>query len=140
MSRFEDWPQRLDAAVEAARTRAFAWGSFDCCLWAADVALAITGEDPAAIYRGAYHDEAGAAALIAQHGSLAALVTALLGPPIHPAWAHRADLVLAHLTLEGGGTGDSVGVCLGHHCAFTRRQGLVFVPRVKVSAAWKVGR
>jgi hypothetical protein len=52
MKRYEDWPQRLVAAIEAARGRPFSWGAMDCCLFAADVVLAMTGVDYAAGFRG----------------------------------------------------------------------------------------
>src|SRR6185437_11886108 len=42
----------------------FAWGVNDCCLFPADAIHAMTGVDIAAGFRGKYHDQAGAFALI----------------------------------------------------------------------------
>jgi hypothetical protein len=62
--RLNDWPQRLSATLTAARTRAYVFGEHDCGLNAADAALAVTGEDPAAAYRGRYTTYAGARRLL----------------------------------------------------------------------------
>jgi hypothetical protein len=41
LTRREDWPSRLAAALEEARDKPFKWGSHDCGLFAADCVLAI---------------------------------------------------------------------------------------------------
>jgi len=51
VSRPPDWPERLLAALAAARDRPFRWGEHDCCLFAADLIEAVTGVDPAAAFR-----------------------------------------------------------------------------------------
>jgi hypothetical protein len=43
MTRLELWPSRLDAVIQAAATRPFAWGEHDCCTFAADCVEAVTG-------------------------------------------------------------------------------------------------
>jgi uncharacterized protein DUF6950 len=59
---------RLAEFLSAALARDFAWGRHDCMLFAADWALALTGRDPAAPWRGTYSDEAGARAIIQASG------------------------------------------------------------------------
>lgn len=56
-------------------SRPFAWGSLDCCLWAADWVLARSGRDPAAPLRGGYWTEAGAGELVRRAGGILALVS-----------------------------------------------------------------
>ena len=131
--RVHDWPERLALAVEAERQASFQWGVHDCCLFAADVVLAITGTDHAAIFRGRYDSEHGAMRLIAGHGSIEALITGLLGPAAHPSRAGRGDVVLADLAL-----GPTLGICLGNECAFKAPEGLLFQPRAVAHLAWKV--
>ncbi len=58
--RYRDWTTRLNDAIKAAQGRPFSWGEFDCCLFAADCAMAVCGLDPAKPYRGKYKTEAGA--------------------------------------------------------------------------------
>jgi hypothetical protein len=48
----------------------FAYGEMDCCLWPAGWVQAQTGQDPAAIYRGRYDDEAGAKAFAEEAGGV----------------------------------------------------------------------
>ncbi|HEY1723953.1 MAG TPA: hypothetical protein VGF89_00915 [Steroidobacteraceae bacterium] len=134
--RFPDWPQRLDAAIEVARSLPFAYGTHDCCLFAADVVLAVTGEDHAAQLRGTYTSEQDAQALLEQLGGLEAFVRSKLGEPIHVAMAGRGDIMLADApppaTLSG------LGVCIGLRCAFADTRGLAFIPRQRCRLAWKI--
>lgn len=51
----------IDAAVRSRFSQPFVWGRCDCCMAVADVLVAMGRPDPAAPYRGRYHDEAGAA-------------------------------------------------------------------------------
>lgn len=139
LTRLPDWPQRLDAAIEAARSRCFAYGEFDCYLFAADTVLAITGVDLAASFRGQYDSPVSAARILAGYGSMEAIATSLLGEPVHPARARRGDVVLAQLPIPDGETGDCAGVCTGHYFAFAQPQGLGFVRRAAVRLAWCVG-
>ena len=60
IDRLPDWPARLSELVTRAHALPFAWGSHDCCLWAADAVVALTGRDPAIDLRGLYFDEFGA--------------------------------------------------------------------------------
>lgn len=48
---------RVVEFLTAARVRPWKWGTDDCCMTPADWVLAETGIDPAAEFRGAYHDE-----------------------------------------------------------------------------------
>ena len=56
-----------------AMRREFSWGGHDCALFCADRVLAVTGVDPARRWRGSYHSEAGARAVIEAAGGLVAL-------------------------------------------------------------------
>ncbi|RJL08407.1 DUF6950 family protein [Paracoccus siganidrum] len=53
----------LGAYVQRTAALPWCWGVQDCTIWAADWCLIRWGVDPAARYRGRYHDEAGALAL-----------------------------------------------------------------------------
>ena len=133
LKRFEDWPRRLDAAIEGARKRPFSWGSHDCALFAADVVVALTGEDLAAYGRGHYDSAETALRMISAGGGLAAIATKALGEPVPVPQARRGDVVL-----RCGEHGPSLGICLGARCAFTGFEGLVFVPLNECEQAWHV--
>ena len=45
--RLPDWTARLAGVIRAGEDAPFAWGTFDCCLAAADAMLATTGVDAA---------------------------------------------------------------------------------------------
>jgi hypothetical protein len=129
LKRFQDWPKRLDAAIEDARKKSFAWGGHDCALFAADVVKAITGEDFAAPWRGRYESAVQAMRRLRPHGGLPGLVTQLLGEPVKPEQARRGDVVLKS---------GALGICLGAKCAFTGLDGLVFVTLKECELVWHV--
>ncbi len=135
MRRFEDWPRRLDAAIEAARARHFSWSEgHDCCLFAADVVLALTGRDFAESFRGRYSTRAEAVALLGARGGLEAVVTSYLGQPLPTALlARRGDVVMVE-TPEG----RALGVSVGGKAACAGPQGLTFVPMAGWLSGWRV--
>ena len=63
----------MTAFIRAAMRREFIWGEFDCILFCTDWVRIVTGIDPAARWRGGYHNEADARDIIAAFGSLTAL-------------------------------------------------------------------
>lgn len=136
--RAEDWPQRLGAVIEGARTRTFAYGTFDCALFAADCVLAMTEVDYAAELRG-YKSKLDAYRIVVGYGSLEAMITALLGrEPKHPSRAGRGDVVLATIDLEPGESGDCIGICVGPKCVFPRPVGVRLTPRTVIRLAWSI--
>ena len=133
LQRHPDWPARLDAAVETARSWRFAWGRNDCALWTASVVRDLTGEDFAADLRGRYRTRNGALVVMARAGGLACIVTRCLGDPVPITRAHRGDVCLACFD-----TGPSIGVCIGDRVAFTAPTGLSLVGLLECELAWHV--
>jgi len=140
-ARREDWPERL-AALVAKRLRArFRWGRHDCVSFACEAALAMTGADPLAAFRGTYADEAGAEAILAAHGGpgLEAFCDGLLGrfgcgPVAPPLLARRGDLALVP-----SGNQLTLGVVLGAEgVAAPGLRGLAFAPLKSAVRAWSV--
>jgi hypothetical protein len=138
LTRREDWPSRLAAALEAARDKPFVWGQHDCGLFAADCVLAMTDTDPAALYRGQYTDEEGARAtmLALSGGGLRAVWTKALGPAMNNTlMAKRGDVVL--VTTDYGET-EATGIVAGARVACLSQSGLLMMPARCIVAAWGV--
>lgn len=131
--RYEDWPKRLEAAIEAARVRRFSWGQHDCMLFAASVVQALTGRDVAAQHRGQYKGSQTAAAYTARHGGMATMVTKVLGDPVRPIQARRGDVVM-----RCDERGPALGVCVGAQAAFAGLRGLILRPLDECIQAWPV--
>ncbi|RZI91204.1 MAG: hypothetical protein EOP15_01890 [Pseudomonas sp.] len=92
--RYRDWTTRLNDVIKAALERPFSWGEFDCCIFAADCAVAVCGVDPAERYRGKYKTEAGAKrALKKTHGSLDAAWDACF-VRVAPSFIQRGDVAV----------------------------------------------
>lgn len=137
MMRAPDWQPRLDAVLRAAETRPFAWGRHDCALFVCDCLAAMTGEDPAARFRGRYATARGARGAIRRQGrarDLAGLATKVLGAPIAPAFARRGDV--AEVETDDG---FALGIVLGVVVALVAPEGLVRVATGRARNAWRVG-
>lgn len=111
MKRFGDWPALLDAFVASRLKLPFAWGWNDCCLFACDAVLAMTGEDLAESFRGKYFNARDAKRMLQQAGAetvgeLADRIAADFGLRcVPPQFAQRGDVVLLHREL-----GESLGI------------------------------
>lgn len=136
MYRFPDWEARLAAYLEPLRLRPFAWGTHDCCTFAAGAVAAMTGVDPMPEFRGRYSTAIGSARALSRYGggTLAATMDARFESAA-AALAHRGDIVM---------TSGLLGVCLGGFLVAVGsegdREGLIRIERHRwVDArAWRV--
>ena len=128
--RLENWPVRLDAAIEAARGRPFKWGEHDCATWASEVVCAITGARY--WFAASYGSEKDADREIERLGldSLAAGVSRVLEPLESPLLAQRGDIVQHKI--------GALGVCVGSMAMCLRERGLIAVPVKNCVRAWRV--
>jgi cell wall-associated NlpC family hydrolase len=144
MRRKHSWPEDLHAFIEARKSEPFAWGKNDCCIFAADAILAMTGIDVAADYRGkSYSDEAGAFAELHQVTGGATVEDAAvyaagkygLKSLPSPLFAQRGDLVLFN-----GDAGLALGIVHlnGRHALVVSTKGLARVPVKNCLKAWRV--
>lgn len=142
MKRHIDWPERLNDFLVENRATPFAWGTNDCCSFAARAIEAITGENPMAGLP-AYRSALGAMLLTRRRlmcldwhdrcGILrwpAALGFRVLGSPLL-AW--RGDIVAAQH--EGG---LAIGVVAGSSAAFPTRDGIGWLRVMRCMRAWEV--
>jgi hypothetical protein len=135
MTRLRNWPSRFAELVDRARSSPFAWGSHDCCLWAASATLAITGTDPAAHLRHTYFSERAGLKVLASIGGLEG-AGALIGPSIPLALATVGDVGLVtwpDQTRSLAVRSMSTWMCAGDH-------GIVHLPLDAANMAWGVGR
>jgi hypothetical protein len=128
------WSVRLDALIAARMAAPFAWGTHDCCLFAADAVLAQTGVDPAAEFRGMYVDARGAVALLTDLGGLQA-VAARAGESIPALCAQVGDIGL----VEHEGR-ELLAVCAGPVWLVPAEQGLTALPIDSATSAWRVAK
>lgn len=133
MQRFEDWPTRLAAFIEARLERAFSWGEADCCLFVCDGVEALTGHDPAARWRGLYTSEKGARRLMRDNGGVRGLAALAFGPPVVTAMAGRGDVVLIDTP-----AGEALALHAGNVIAAQGEHGIEFHPIGAAKAAWKI--
>jgi hypothetical protein len=122
----------LQSFVHSRMRTPFAWGTHDCCTFAADWVLALTGVDHAADVRGTYSDAAGALRTLEQLGGIEA-VGARAGEQILPLMARAGDVGIIH-----AGERAMLGVCAGSVWLVTGTRGLAAHPLDAAQMAWRV--
>jgi hypothetical protein len=141
MKRYDDWPGLLDAFVASRRESPFRWGANDCCLFACDAVLIMTGEDLARGFRDCYATLHGAAKAMRNFGASSVGELADIMAERHdlrvlpPLFAQRGDIVLLDRDL-----GESLGIVSLHGVEVwaPAEEGLVEVPLSEAQRAWRV--
>lgn len=142
--RYEDWPRRMEEAISAARDVPFGYGPGQnhCCLFTADVALAMTGEDMLSPLRGKYTTEKMAYLVLRKFTKGGGIVEymeyvskAHSIPEIPVSHAQRGDAVLFY---EEGTSNPGLGVCVGDRFVSVIKTGIAFAPMAKALKAWAV--
>lgn len=144
--RLDHWEISLDKLIAERLDAPFEYGAHDCCLFAADAVLAITGIDIASPdYRGKYNDAASAFALIEtitggttvedamdhamqSHEFVTALPSVL--------YAQRGDIVSC---VRGEGIMLGVVGLSGTSAWLTDVDGLKKIPVQQCKRAWHIG-
>lgn len=129
-----EWFNALDAFVAERRNRPFAWGSNDCCTFAADWVLASTGVDPMFNLRGlvtatSAHRE------LDRRGGVWEATTAALGRAEAGFMAQCGDVVL--LSNEKGT--KVLGICTGSRLVAPGPDCMMSLSVEAAEAAWRVG-
>ena len=132
LTRHPNWEERLAETVQHWAGLPYEFGTADCGLFASACVKAVADIDlwPD---MGGYATEAGLARALKRAGfdSLDAACSSVLGEPMPPLMAHRGDVI---------SDGQALGVMLGAGPAIFTHEGLQFVHRDDLTAAWAVGR
>lgn len=92
--RHPNWTTRLPETLQKAMQKPFSWGEHDCCLFAADCAIAICGIDIAEKVRGRYKTSGGALRVLkAEFGDLESGLSGFFNE-IEPTATSRGDIVM----------------------------------------------
>lgn len=138
MTRREDWPERLQDALDRHAALPTTWGTSDCLMMPMDCVLAMTGRDPAAEVRRAYSTAEGAAKLLLRRGFRSvADAYASVFPEIPVARAGRGDLGVVPVPY-GAGFAGVVFMGLGAFGKNADAPGNLFVPRSAIVRAFRV--
>ena len=126
------WRPRFDALIADRMGRPFVWGLQDCCLFAADCAVIVSGKDPARGLRGTYSDAAGALRALTSIGGIEG-AGARFGAPIRPLMARTGDIGLVPC-----GDREALAVCVGSVWLAPAETGLAALPFDAARTAWRV--
>jgi N-methylhydantoinase B/oxoprolinase/acetone carboxylase alpha subunit len=131
MTRYEDWPERMEAALQRWAAVPFIRDRTDCVEYAIDMIFTITGERFVNPAHGEYWDERSASRSILKRGAnLREVVSLYLGDTIAVAFAQRGDIVL---------DGNNLGVCIGAEVLFRSETGLMRKDLLACACAWRIG-
>jgi hypothetical protein len=151
LKRTQHWATReLHDFLLARASQPFAWGTNDCCMFAADAVCSFTGVDLGADFRGKYSDAASArAAIKAIAGGRTVEDAVAWSAKNHsldelpgPLYAQRGDLVL----VEDDAIGDvdlgplvaGVVHLSGRHVAVVGERGLKRLPISNIRRGWRI--
>lgn len=137
LKRRHGWPEALAAEIERAYHLPFSWGNNDCCLFACNCALVLTGIDLAASFRG-YKTRREAMEVLKKFGGVSGVAEAVAHshavPEIVPLCARRGDVCLLD-----AGRGETLGVCVGDWIVCPGFSGLTAFPLLQGIRAWEIG-
>lgn len=129
----DDWPERLNAFIEANLHTPFAWGLHDCSQFVIKCELALFDQTKFADSIGKYKTKRGAAMHLHYKGfdSLWDYVGSRYNE-ITPSFAKRGDIA-GHLTQDG----ESVGIIVGNSIACAGDDGIAFKPLSEAERFWR---
>lgn len=133
MTRLQNWQTTFAEFAAARASMPFVWGSNDCCLFAVDAVLAMTGKDHGVGWRGTYTTAAGAVRRVAKHGGLSQIATDALGEPVSPLMAGVGDVVLC---INAGR--ELLAICNGGTALAPGERGMEVLGMDAAIAAWRV--
>ncbi len=134
IARVSDWPAQLHIVSTAALRKPYRWGDHDCCLFAADCVLAMTGVDLAEDFRGAYHDEATASDMLERlNCESVADLPGIWFEEISVSQARRGDVALFD-----GEFGPFLAICDGITAVGPAARGIAHVQIVDALRAWRI--
>lgn len=134
MQRVDNWPSELINYLAASARLPFEMGKHDCALFAADAIKAMTGEDPAAVWRGRYTTMLGGLRVLRKEGyqDHVDLVTKrLTEKPV--ALACPGDLAVVPTA-----DGPALGIVQGESIYVLRLEGLALVPLTAATRMFEV--
>lgn len=134
--RYEDWPSRLTAYMYSCSGRAFAWGEFDCALFAAGAIDAMTGLGVQAKYLGTYNSARTALKLMPNgfKGLIQELASEWGFAEIGVGFIQRGDAVLVQMENT-----EALGICVGAKIALASiNGGVTYYPMAAALAGWRV--
>lgn len=138
--RLPNYQSNLHSLIARWEARPFAWGSADCAIFGADAIQALTGDDPAASYRGKYKTLAGGLRAIRKSGfndQIDYLSKTFSQIPL--SMATMGDLAVIETDLIGpNGMGQSVALIAGQFVIGLGPDGLVRLPIDVVKNVYRV--
>lgn len=130
--RHPQWSTQLPETLRAAMSRPFSWGEHDCCLFAADCAIAVCGIDIAAKVRGRYKTKSGAMRILKSEFGDLELGLSSFFIEIEPDRATRGDIVMFN-----GYEGKTLGVLWAGKVWSVTESGVLPVNHQPIKA-WRV--
>ncbi len=144
--RLDGWEKEFNAFIESRMHTAFEWGVHDCCLFANDSVLTITGVDCAEFFRGKYSDADSAYKRMKEYsgGSVPECMEKFAEEygfeEVGINYVGRGDVALCHVQTHIGGILPTLGVLDGSgKILIAGRKGLNSFKKSSGERFWKIG-
>lgn len=134
MKKLHDWQIRFETILRERARVSFAWGANDCATFAADVVMALTGQDPAPPGLRRHTTAKQAARALKRHGGLMGIATMALGQPVPVSQAQIGDVLLVSM-----GKREALAICNGMVACGPAASGLVSVGMGAALYCWRLG-
>lgn len=137
------WERKLLEYVGSLESEPFAWGKFDCAIFAHRCLVVQFGTSHIPDFEGQYKTLKGAVSALKKKSGASTLEEAVSKylDEIPPKLAQRGDIVSIkpeHISIEGIGT--SLGVCMGARCAVLTNKGVAYIESSHIERAWRAAR
>ena len=136
ISRLEGWERALADYFKSCETAEFVWGEHDCSMFVSNAVLAMTGRDPAAVYRGTYSDAESAQKILEKHGGITGVGDWAFGERVAALMLQRGDVA----AIPNGDGQEAIGIVSldGQRVHAIMGEGYGSVPVADALFGWRV--
>lgn len=135
--RVENWQDILFNEIEAAQSRAFQWGVYDCSIFTfSTVSLILGVPDISERWSGQYKSARGSIKTMRALGwkNLRSMADDILGQR----YGNMSNIGRGDVVLGGEKPNPAFGLCVGDHSVFLAPDGITYLPTLQCFDGWPV--
>lgn len=130
LERTTGWESRLFGYIEEKKFTPFAWGTHDCCTFAAGAVFALTEQS---VFTPAYSNAFEANSFMESVGGIEAWMTEQFGEPAAPLQGRRGDIAMLALPDR-----ELLSVVVGEEVVAPGEEHLLFYPIMTATKVWRI--
>ena len=138
MKKLPQWDTKLFAFINSNTERAFAWGKWDCCIFAVEGIKAMTGKEMIKIE---WQDKKGAFKFIADNGRTLNKVTSKYAKKAGISTIDKNFITAGDIVLLEDNFNDNeelIGICTGNLIACVSEEGITYRENSRAKKVWRL--